>query len=97
MMVPTKRGQVRFTGPAALRPRGGVVQVAAGGGTAAARRGTRGVAGADQVSQGPGGVVADSSVGVVAGTPGDGGQRGGQEAGRPGARWCGAGWRVVAG
>ena len=71
--------------------------------------GAGGVAGADQVNQGAGGVVADLGVGVVAGTPGDRGQWGGQDAGRPDARGCragrrvakpegsSAGWRVVAG
>ena len=67
-----------------------MVQVAAGGGAAAAGRGAGGVAGADQVLEGAAGVVADLAVGVVAGTAGDGGQRGGEDSRWPGARRSGA-------
>src|SRR6202044_3167995 len=70
-------------------PGGGVVQVAADRGAAAAGRGAGGVAGADQVLEGAAGVVADLAVGVVARTAGDGGQRGGEDSRWPGARRSG--------
>ena len=68
-----------------------MVQVAAGGGPAAARCGAPGAAGADQVLEFAAGRVAGLGVGVVAGRAGDGGQRGGQDARGPGAGWSGAG------
>ena len=48
-----------------------MVQVAAGGGPAAARRGAPGAAGADQVPEGAAGPVAGLGAGVVAGAAGD--------------------------
>src|SRR5580704_3779004 len=108
-MVTGEWGEVTFAGQATLVPRGGVVQVAAGGGPAAARGGAGGVAGADQVLEFAAGPVAGLGAGVVAGTPGDGGERGGEDAPRPGggrrvavvrwssAGWSGAGWGVAAG
>ena len=88
--------QVTFAGGAALVPGAGVVQVAADGGTAAARRGAGGAAGPDQVSQLAAGVVAGLGVGMVAQTAGHRGQRSLQQAGRP-ARGSGARRRVPAG
>ncbi len=49
-----------------------MVQIATGGGPAAAGRGAGGVAGADQMGQLAAAVVADFGVGVVAGATGDG-------------------------
>ena len=95
VVVAAEGGHVAFARAAALVPRGGVVQVAAGRGAAAAGRGAGGAASADQVDQGARGVVADLAVGVVAGTPGDRGQRGGQDARRAGGDGSGAG-RVMA-
>ena len=97
-----ERGEVAFARAAALVPRGGVVQVTSGGGTAAARRGACRVAGADQ---GAGGVVADLAMGVVAGAAGRWGSAGSSGWGegvvlrtiaRRGAWRAGAGWGVVA-
>src|SRR5580704_5626680 len=110
-MVTGEWGEVTFAGQATLVPRGGVVQVAAGGGTAAARGGAGGVAGADQVLEFAAGPVAGLGAGVVAGPRGE---RGGEDAPRPGggrrvavarrsgagwsgAGWSGAGWGVAAG
>ena len=89
VVVAAEGREVAFAGAAALVPGGGVVQVASGCGAAAAGRGARGVAGADQVLEGAAGVVADLAVGVVAGTAGDGGQRGGEDPGGPvPGVWC---------
>ena len=85
-----QRGQVAFASATAVVPGCGVVQIAAGRWPATPGRGAPGIAGADQVDQGAGGVVANLAVGVVAGPAGDGNHAGGQdarwsEAGRPGA------------
>src|ERR1700722_13694292 len=112
VMMPAQGREVAFAGQAALVPGGGVVQVAADRGTAAAGRGAGGVAGADQVLEGAAGGVAALAVGGVARTAGDEGQRGGEDSRWPGARrsgtrgsgagwsgagWSGAGWGVAAG
>src|SRR5271169_1513427 len=67
----TEGSEVAFAGDAALVPGDGVVQVAAGGGPAAARRGAPGAAGADQVLEFAAGPVAGLGVGVVAVAAGD--------------------------
>src|SRR5580692_13003786 len=86
--MPAQRGEITFAGDAALVPGDGVVQVAAGGGPAAARGGAPGAAGADQVLECAAGPVAGLGVGVVAVAAGDRGQAGAQAAQvilRPGA------------
>src|ERR1700691_3949785 len=95
-MVTAQRGEPAFAGPAALVPGHGVVQVAAGGGPGAARRGAPVVACADQVGELAAGMVSDLAVGVVARTAGDGGQRCGDGDRRSGAGRTGAGWGVAA-
>src|SRR6202044_758386 len=97
MVVSAERGEIAFAGDPAVVPGDGVVQVAAGGGAAAARRGAPGVAGADQVGQLAAGTVARLGTGVVARTPGDGGQRGRQDAWGPGAGRVAAGQAGVGG
>jgi len=67
-----------------------MVQVASGGGAAAARRGAGRIACADQVLETVAGVVAGLGVRVVAGAAGDWDERGfqlGRPARGPGARW----------
>src|SRR5580692_1185913 len=86
--MPAQRGEITFAGDATLVPGDGVVQVAAGGGPAAARGGAPGAAGADQVLEFAAGPVAGLGVGVVAVAAGDRDQAGAQAAQvilRPGA------------
>jgi hypothetical protein len=78
MVAAAERGQVAFAGGAALVPGAGVVQVAACRGPGAARGGACAAAGADDVGEGPAGVVADLGAGMVAGPAGDRDQRGGE-------------------
>src|SRR5205823_5837651 len=65
MMMPTQRGQVALTCPAALVVRVGVVQIAGRGAAAAARRGAGGAARPDQVLESAAGPVAVLGAGVV--------------------------------
>ena len=76
VVVPAERSKIALAGEPALIPRDRVVQVTAGGGTAAAWRGAGSGAGPDEVLEGAAGVVAGLGAGVVAGTAGDGDQRG---------------------
>jgi hypothetical protein len=71
VVVPAQRGEVTFAGEAALVPGDGVVQVTAGGGSAAARGGAPGAAGADQVLEFAAGPVPGLGLGVVAVAAGD--------------------------
>src|SRR5580704_9938538 len=71
VMAPAQRREVTGTGGPAVLPGLGVVQVAAGGGLPAPRRGTSGVAGADQVLGEAAGAVVVLGPGVVAGAADD--------------------------
>jgi hypothetical protein len=71
VVVPAQRGKPAFAGDPALVPRQGVVQVAARGGAAAARRGAPRAAGPDQVLELAAGPVPGLGVLVVAAAAGD--------------------------
>jgi len=72
VMVTAERGGVTGTGETTEMPGSGVIQIAAGGGLPAARRGARRVPGGDQVAELAAGPVAGVSLGVVAGAADDG-------------------------
>src|SRR6185437_4149339 len=74
MVVPAQRGQIALARPAALVVGVGVVQVAARGAAAAARRGAGRVAGPDQVLELAAGPVAVLGSGVLARSADDRGE-----------------------
>ena len=69
-----QRGKPALAGEPALIPRKGMVQVAAGGGPAAAGSGAPGAAGADQVLEPAAGLVPGFRMAVVAAAAGHRGQ-----------------------
>jgi hypothetical protein len=71
VVVPAQRGKTAFAGDPAFVPGEGVVQVAAGGGAAAAGRGAPGAAGPDQVLELAAGPVPGFGLPVVAAATGD--------------------------